>query len=59
VTKFELNVLEVQVIFLKAEDSFKESDPIFPKFKKFKIFLLSKGKSNKCAGVTIASVSLF
>jgi hypothetical protein len=38
VTKFELKVLEAQVIFLKADVSFKLSEPMFPKLKKFKIF---------------------
>jgi hypothetical protein len=47
VTRLELNVLEALVIFLNAEDSFKLSEPILPKLKKFKIFLLSNGKRSK------------
>jgi len=59
VTKFELNVFDAAVIFLKALDSFKLLEPMLSKLKKFKRFFLSSGNNNKCAGVTIASVSLF
>jgi hypothetical protein len=58
-TKIVLKVLEAMKIFLKADDSFKLLTPILLKSKKLIIFFLSKGNIKVCAGVIIASLSLF